>query len=56
MTQTMPAVARETAPEVTVIRWMAVVSGLLGFVLSVLTPLLPVVQTTATLTWPQGVS
>lgn len=54
MTQTMPAVARETAPEVTIIRWMAVVSGLLGFVLSVLTPLLPVVQTTATLTWPQG--
>ncbi|MBU3685508.1 MAG: arabinosyltransferase [Mycobacterium sp.] len=50
----MPAVARETAPEVTVIRWVAVVSGLLGFVLSALTPLLPVVQTTATLTWPQG--
>ena len=29
------------------------VAGLVGFVLSVLTPLLPVVQTTATLNWPQ---
>ena len=28
--------------------------GLIGFVLSVLTPLLPVVQTTATLNWPQA--
>lgn len=54
MTQTLPAVAREPAAEVTVIRKVAVASGLLAFVLSVLTPLLPVVQTTATLTWPQG--
>ena len=30
------------------------IAGLIGFVLSVLTPLLPVVQTTATLNWPQG--
>jgi arabinosyltransferase B len=30
------------------------VAGLLGFILSVLTPLLPVVQTTATLNWPQS--
>ena len=30
------------------------ISGLIGFVLSVLTPLLPVVQTTATVNWPQG--
>ena len=30
------------------------VAGLIGFVLSVLTPLLPVVQTTATLNWPQA--
>jgi arabinosyltransferase B len=29
------------------------VAGLTGFLLSVLTPLLPVVQTTATLNWPQ---
>ena len=34
-------------------RWVATIAGLLGFVLSVLTPLLPVVQTTATLNWPQ---
>ncbi|KAA0097747.1 arabinosyltransferase [Mycolicibacterium sp. P1-18] len=30
------------------------IAGLVGFVLSVLTPLLPVVQTTATVNWPQG--
>lgn len=54
MTQTLPAVARGPAAEVTVIRWLAIVSGLVGFVLSVLTPLLPVVQTTATLNWPQN--
>ncbi|BBZ30872.1 arabinosyltransferase A [Mycolicibacterium madagascariense] len=35
-------------------RWVAIVSGLIGFVLSVLTPLLPVVQTTATVNWPQA--
>ncbi|WP_236147360.1 arabinosyltransferase domain-containing protein [Mycolicibacterium sp. CH28] len=40
--------------DVTVTRWVATVAGLVGFVLSVLTPLLPVVQTTATLNWPQG--
>lgn len=34
-------------------RWVAVVAGLVGFLLSVATPLLPVVQTTATLNWPQ---
>ena len=32
----------------------ATIAGLIGFVLSVATPLLPVVQTTATLNWPQG--
>jgi arabinosyltransferase B len=37
-----------------VTRWVATVAGLLGFVLSVATPLLPVVQTTATLNWPQN--
>jgi len=52
MTQTLAA--RESAPEVKITRWVAVVAGLLGFVLSILTPLLPVVQTTATLNWPQG--
>lgn len=40
--------------EVRTTRWVATVAGLLGFVLSVLTPILPVVQTTATLNWPQG--
>jgi arabinosyltransferase B len=37
-----------------VTRWVAIVAGLIGFVLSVATPLLPVVQTTATLNWPQN--
>ena len=40
--------------EVRTTRWVATIAGLLGFVLSVLTPILPVVQTTATLNWPQG--
>src|SRR3981189_3021246 len=35
-------------------RWVAMIAGLIGFVLSVLTPLLPVVQTTATVNWPQS--
>ncbi|MGK2881862.1 MAG: arabinosyltransferase domain-containing protein [Mycobacterium sp.] len=34
-------------------RWVATIAGLIGFVLSVATPLLPVTQTTATLNWPQ---
>jgi arabinosyltransferase B len=34
-------------------RWVAMIAGLIGAVLSVLTPLMPVVQTTATLNWPQ---
>jgi arabinosyltransferase B len=38
----------------TITRWVATIAGLIGFVLSVATPLLPVVQTTATLNWPQG--
>ncbi|MGZ6777649.1 MAG: arabinosyltransferase domain-containing protein, partial [Mycobacterium sp.] len=39
--------------DVKVTRWVAAIAGLIGFVLSVATPLLPVVQTTATLNWPQ---
>ncbi len=35
-------------------RWVATIAGLIGFVLAVATPLLPVVQTTAMLNWPQG--
>lgn len=54
MTQTLAANARDSARDVRVTRWVAIVAGLVGFVLSVLTPLLPVVQTTATLNWPQG--
>lgn len=52
MTTTLTA--RNAGPDVTATRWVATVAGLLGFVLSILTPLLPVVQTTATLNWPQG--
>ena len=54
MTQTLTANARDAAREVKITRWVATIAGLLGFVLSVLTPLLPVVQTTATLNWPQS--
>jgi arabinosyltransferase B len=39
--------------DVRLTRWVATIAGLVGFVLSVATPLLPVVQTTATLSWPQ---
>ena len=39
---------------VRVTRWVATIAGLIGFVLSVATPLLPVVQTTAMLNWPQN--
>src|SRR6478672_6387754 len=46
---TGPVVARD----VRVTRWVATIAGLIGFVLSVATPLLPVTQTTATLNWPQ---
>ena len=44
----------DTRRDVRVTRWVATIAGLIGFVLSVATPLLPVVQTTATLTWPQN--
>ena len=54
MTPTLEASARNAAADVKVVRWVATIAGLLGFVLSVLTPLLPVVQTTAILNWPQN--
>lgn len=41
--------------DVRMTRWVATIAGLIGFVLSVATPLLPVVQTTAMLNWPQKV-
>ncbi|MCT7661591.1 arabinosyltransferase domain-containing protein [Mycobacterium deserti] len=40
--------------DVRIARWVAMIAGLIGVVFSVLTPLLPVVQTTATLNWPQN--
>ncbi|MBI3692485.1 MAG: arabinosyltransferase domain-containing protein, partial [Mycolicibacterium aromaticivorans] len=54
MTQTLAANARDAAGDVRITRWVATIAGLVGFVLSVLTPLLPVEQTTATLNWPQA--
>ena len=54
MTQVLIDNARASADEVKVTRMVATVAGLLGFVLAILTPLLPVVQTTANLTWPQN--
>jgi arabinosyltransferase B len=47
-------VSGETRGDVKVTRWVAMIAGLIGFVCAVLTPLLPVVQTTATLNWPQA--
>jgi len=49
-----PDRADEVRRRVNVARWVATIAGLIGFVLSVATPLLPVVQTTATLNWPQN--
>jgi arabinosyltransferase B len=46
--------SRAMTRDVKIARWVATIAGLIGFVLSVATPLLPVVQTTATLNWPQG--
>ncbi|MCV7402927.1 arabinosyltransferase [Mycobacterium fragae] len=48
-----PAATKDAVRDVQVARWVATIAGLIGFVLSVATPLLPVVQTTATLSWPQ---
>ena len=44
---------KSTSGDVRIARWVATIAGLLGFVLAVATPLLPVTQTTATLNWPQ---
>jgi len=52
MTGAMTDLRNQT--DVKVARWVAMIAGLIGFVLSVATPLLPVVQTTATLNWPQA--
>ncbi|MDD4866782.1 MAG: arabinosyltransferase domain-containing protein [Mycobacterium sp.] len=44
----------DTAPDHRVVRLVAIVAGLLGSLLSIVTPLLPVDQTTARLNWPQN--
>ncbi|KUI35452.1 arabinosyltransferase [Mycobacterium sp. IS-1496] len=44
---------RPASRDVKLARWVATIAGLLGFVMAVATPLLPVTQTTATLNWPQ---
>lgn len=54
-----PVVGRMSTPaqsdqQVGVARLVAMVAGLIGFLLSALTPLMPVVQTTATLNWPDN--
>jgi arabinosyltransferase B len=49
----VPVEAETVRRDVKVARWVATIAGLIGFALSVVTPLLPVVQTTATLNWPQ---
>ncbi|ORX06651.1 arabinosyltransferase [Mycolicibacillus trivialis] len=51
-TDSSPAVT-DLSRRIRLTRWTAIVAGLVGFVLSVATPLLPVVQTTAQLNWPQ---
>lgn len=53
---TVDSRADQAAPgqNVRVTRWVATIAGLIGFILSIATPLLPVVQTTAQLNWPQN--
>lgn len=50
---TMDVAASAPGKDVRIARWVATIAGLLGFVLAVSIPLLPVTQTTATLNWPQ---
>ncbi|WP_197376434.1 arabinosyltransferase domain-containing protein [Mycolicibacterium baixiangningiae] len=50
---TTAAPGRPAGKDVRIARWVATIAGLLGFVMAVATPLLPVTQTTATLNWPQ---
>nr|WP_280526575.1 arabinosyltransferase domain-containing protein [Mycolicibacterium litorale] len=50
---TAAAPTRPAGRDVKIARWVATIAGLLGFVMAVATPLLPVTQTTATLNWPQ---
>ena len=54
MTRTLatPAPPTSDSGNVGVLRWVAIIAGALGVILAVATPLLPVVQSTATLNWP----
>lgn len=45
---------RDAGANYRIARYVAVVAGLLGAVLAIATPLLPVNQTTAQLNWPQN--
>lgn len=42
-----------TAPNITTARLIAIVTGIIGAVLAIATPLLPVQQDVSTLSWPQ---
>src|ERR1700761_6846324 len=65
-TDTTPQTGSQTAEELAsssvhdtqanhrIVRWVAAVAGLLGVLLALATPLLPVDQTTAQLNWPQN--
>jgi arabinosyltransferase B len=55
-TVTAPPVqpAPDAAKNLHITRWVAMIAGLIGFLLSAATPILPVTQTTAALNWPQG--
>jgi arabinosyltransferase B len=53
-TQTEHPTTAAADDKMKVTRWVATIAGMLGFLLSVATPLLPVVQTTADLNWPQN--
>ncbi len=44
----------ETAPNIATARLIAIVTGIIGAVLAIATPLLPVQQDVATLSWPQS--
>ena len=47
MTQTLRPSDHDAADDVKITRWVATIAGLLGFVLSILTPLLPVVPSSS---------
>ena len=49
-----PKSTSENARDVKIARWVAIIAGLLGTVMAIAVPLLPVTQTTATLNWPQN--